>query len=96
MRSEDREAIGPEVKSKQVKSKCGRSRYDRPGRPRAWRVLLMLQLEQTKDYSLGGSSEQRGYRVRAGRWEYVFQKPRKGRKTDRLIAFSSFKRSPKK
>ena len=52
MRSEDREAIGPEVKSKQVKSKCGRSRYDRPGRPRAWRVLLMLQLEQTKDYSL--------------------------------------------
>ena len=37
---------------KQVDSKGGRSRYDGPGRPRAWRVLLMLQLKQTEDYPL--------------------------------------------
>lgn len=44
----------------------------------------------------GGSSEQNGYRFTAGRREYVFQEPGKGRKTDGLVVSFGFKRSPKK
>lgn len=36
----------------QAESKSGRSRYDVPGRHRAWKALLMLRLKKFEDHPL--------------------------------------------